>query len=145
MKCTGSCSLVHLHTSRYSVIIPLHNPLTNVAILKLGLKMLVTLDCYCLPTNQIDLFNQSSEDLQFSPRTHNGRLSLIDSIWCIRNQSNTSPIFNSFFCQEIEVGYHNAMTCEDVKNPVRPWPLTMWAENQQGYPLYQNSSGSKVI
>ena len=32
---------------------------------KSGLKMLVTSDYYCLPTNQNDLFNQSSVGIQF--------------------------------------------------------------------------------
>ena len=74
-----------------------------------GLKLLTTEACYYLPTNQNDLFNQSSVVMLFSISIstknmfclRSERYSVICSIWCLWNQSNRSPIFSSLFCQGI--------------------------------------------
>ena len=90
-------SIHNLHMSRYSDVISLHNSLTKVDILKLGLKMLVTYVCYCLPTNQ----NNFSGYTIFTFHLCNERLFVIGSIWCLWNQSNRSPTFSSYLCQGI--------------------------------------------
>ena len=90
--CTGN----H-HKSRYCDIVP--GPLEKSR----GLKMLVTQNYYCLPTNPNHLFNL----IGFSISTKNKifllheRSSVIGSIWCLWNQSSGSPTFSSDFCQGI--------------------------------------------
>ena len=66
-------------------------------------------DCYCLPTNQNGIFNQSLVDIQFSLSistenmfcSRNEKSSVIGFIQFLWNQSNRRPTFSIYFCQGI--------------------------------------------